>query len=186
MGRLDDRSDEALLAATRSEPEGFGVFYARHERALLAYFLRRTGRADLAGDLTAETFAAALRSAGRFRPGPAPAAAWLFGIAHHTLSRSVRRGRVEDRARRRLGMARLALDDEELERIDELGARGEPALDALAGLPADQAAAIRARVIGEQDYSEIAAHLRCSESVVRQRVSRGLATLRNRLSEGGP
>ena len=38
------------------------------------------------------------------------------------------------------------------------------------------------RALDEQDYAGIAARLRCSESVVRQRVSRGLATLR-RLNE---
>jgi DNA-directed RNA polymerase specialized sigma24 family protein len=40
-------------------------------------------------------------------------------------------------------------------------------------------------VIAELPYPEIAAELRCSESVVRQRVSRGLAVLRN-LTEEGP
>jgi RNA polymerase sigma-70 factor (ECF subfamily) len=34
-------------------------------------------------------------------------------------------------------------------------------------------------VLEEEPYPEIAAQVRCSESVVRQRVSRGLATLRN-------
>ena len=33
-------------------------------------------------------------------------------------------------------------------------------------------------MIDEQDYATIAARLRCSESVVRQRVSRGLTVLR--------
>jgi RNA polymerase sigma-70 factor (ECF subfamily) len=33
-------------------------------------------------------------------------------------------------------------------------------------------------VLAEDDYATIAADLECSEAVVRQRVSRGLATLR--------
>jgi RNA polymerase sigma-70 factor (ECF subfamily) len=41
-------------------------------------------------------------------------------------------------------------------------------------------------VIDERDYSEIARELRCSELVVRQQVSRGLARLRDELSEGQP
>jgi RNA polymerase sigma-70 factor (ECF subfamily) len=36
-------------------------------------------------------------------------------------------------------------------------------------------------VLGEQSYPEIAAHVGCSEQVVRQRVSRGLAALRRGL-----
>ena len=37
-------------------------------------------------------------------------------------------------------------------------------------------------MIAEAPYPEIAAELRCSESVVRQRVSRGLAVLREEAS----
>ena len=36
-------------------------------------------------------------------------------------------------------------------------------------------------MVDERGYGEIAAELQCSESVVRQRVSRGLAALRTRL-----
>ena len=39
---MDGRSDDDLLAATRSEPEAFAVFYRRHVHGLLAYFVRRT------------------------------------------------------------------------------------------------------------------------------------------------
>jgi RNA polymerase sigma-70 factor (ECF subfamily) len=48
-------------------------------------------------------------------------------------------------------------------------------------VPAEQWEALVARVIEEREYSEIASSLRCSEMVVRQRVSRGLRTLRRRL-----
>jgi RNA polymerase sigma-70 factor (ECF subfamily) len=43
---------------------------------------------------------------------------------------------------------------------------------------------VLAHVVEDRDYAEIADHLRCSESVVRKRVSRGLAALRVRLQEG--
>src|SRR5258707_10652991 len=112
----DSRSDEALLAATRGEPEAFAVFYRRHVRALIGYFLRRTRDAELAADLTAETFAAALDGCHRFRPEKGPAVAWLYGIARRPLAHAQRRGAVEGRARRRLGMAPLVLGDAALER----------------------------------------------------------------------
>jgi RNA polymerase sigma factor (sigma-70 family) len=48
-------------------------------------------------------------------------------------------------------------------------------------LPHDQQQAIQARVIEERGYREIAAELETSESVVRKRVSRGLAAIRKRL-----
>jgi RNA polymerase sigma-70 factor (ECF subfamily) len=134
----------------------------------------------VAADLTAETFAAALGSAHRFRPRREPAVAWLFGIARNTLAMSRRKGGVEARARRRLGMAPLVLTDELVERISELD---DKALELVSGLPADQQEAVRARVIDERDYADIAKDLRCSEAVVRKRVSRALGTLRTQLEE---
>ena len=72
MELMDERSDDDLLAATRAEPEAFAVFYRRHVDSLLAYFARRTRDAELAADLTAETFAAALDGAHRHRPERGP------------------------------------------------------------------------------------------------------------------
>ena len=176
----DDAPDERLLATARDEPSAFGAFYRRHEDSVLGYFLARVGDPEVAADLTAETFAAALASAHRFRPRRKPAAAWLFGIARNKLAMSRRRGRVEARARRRLGMAPLILTDESIERITALD---RTALALVEGLPADQQDALRARVIDELDYADIAKDLRCSEAVVRKRVSRGLGTLRARMEE---
>lgn len=171
-------SDDDLLAETPRRPEAFGEFYARHETAILGFMLRRTDEPELAADLAAEAFAAALVSVRRYRPGPAPAAAWLYGIARNILLRSIKRRRVEDRARRRLGMEPLPLTDELLDRIERLGG-DERVEQLLARLTPEQASAVRARVIDQRSYPEIATALRCSESVIRQRVSRGLATLRH-------
>jgi RNA polymerase sigma-70 factor (ECF subfamily) len=181
---MDARSDDDLLAAARAEPEAFAVLYRRHVTPLLAYFVRRTRDAELAADLTAETFAAALDGAHRFRADKGPAAAWLYGIARRQLSHAHRRGAVEDRARRRLGMAPLALTDEAIERVEALAAGDASAQilrEGLAELPADQREAVLARVLDEREYAEIATEARTSESVVRKRVSRGLAGLRSRI-----
>jgi RNA polymerase sigma factor (sigma-70 family) len=172
--------DETLLALARRESGAFGAFYRRHEDRMLSYFLARVGDPEVAADLTAETFAAALASAHRFRPRPEPAAAWLFGIARNTLAMSRRQGRVEARARRRLGMAPLVLTDELVERINDLD---DKALELVNDLPVQQQQAVRARVIDERDYADIAKDLRCSEAVVRKRVSRALDTLRTQLEE---
>ena len=44
---------------------------------------------------------------------------------------------------------------------------------------------MRAHVIEERDYGEIAGELHTSEAVVRKRVSRGLATARRRIGRHG-
>jgi RNA polymerase sigma factor (sigma-70 family) len=139
--------------------------------------LRRTRDPELAADLAAETFAVALVAARQYRGDGAPASAWLVGIARNTLFASLRRSQVEDRARRRLGMEPIALDDELLARIERIG--GDSRVETLLGqLTPEQSDAVRARVVEEEEYAEIALRLRCSESVIRQRVHRGLTVLR--------
>jgi RNA polymerase sigma-70 factor (ECF subfamily) len=174
----ESRSDAELLGG---DADAFGAFYARHEDFVLAVFVRRlgSGRADLAADLTAETFAEALASRGSFDVSRGEPRAWLYGIARHVLADSLERRQVRDRARRRLRVERLELDDEAIARIDEL--TGDVALAALEGLPDEQRFAVRGRVLDDADYAALARELRCSPSVARQRVSRGLRALRDRL-----
>lgn len=174
--------DEVLLSRARRDPDAFAAFYRRHERTIFAYFMRRTADAEISADLAAETFAAALTSIAKYRRQGSEPLAWLFGIARHKLLRSLEKRRVEDRARRRLRWDPLTLDDDLLERVAASGADARvQAL--LARLPADQAAAVRARIIDEEAYADIADRLRCSQSVVRQRVSRGLGVLRTLVEE---
>jgi RNA polymerase sigma factor (sigma-70 family) len=184
----DRRSDADLLAATEVDADAFGVFYRRHVAAVLSYLMARTGRAEVAADLCAEVFASALEGAGRYESARAPARAWLFAIAASRLVDSFRRGQVEDRARRRLGMPARVLTDRDLERVEELVdlSRGLSAESLVADLPEDQRGAVLARIVDERPYGEIAAQLDVSEAVVRRRVSRGLAGLRARFGEQGP
>lgn len=186
--REESRSDEELLAATAAEPEAFAVLYRRHLRFVLAYLIRRTGRPDLAADLAAETFAAALEGAGRYRPEGASARPWLFAIASHKLADSARQGRVTAAARVALGMPARELHDRDLERAEEIvdARRLSASLDGLvAELPPEQRDALMARIVEERDYADIAGELACSQAVVRQRVSRGLHALRERLERAG-
>jgi RNA polymerase sigma factor (sigma-70 family) len=177
------RTDAELLVASRGDPEAFGVFYDRTERQIVAFFMRATGRADIAADLAAEVFATALGSLAAYRPELGSPRAWLFGIARHQLGDLWERGAVEDRARRRLGMEPLVLDDPALERVEELAAADGLVLELLSELPADQRQAVAGRVLDEHSYAALAESLRCSESVVRKRVSRGLQSLRGQLEE---
>ena len=172
--RTSTRTDEDLLGA--ADAGSFEEFYVRHVDAMLGYFARRTGDADLAADLTSETFAAALAGRRRYRPRKGAAGAWLFGIASRKLADAQRRGYAERRMCRRLGMERIELTDADIARIEALG---EVAL--LDGLPILQRDAVRAHVIEERAYGEIAGELDTSEAVVRKRVSRGLATARRRM-----
>jgi RNA polymerase sigma factor (sigma-70 family) len=185
VSSLDSLTDGELLALVAQAPDAFALFYRRHVAGVLAYFRRRTGEAELALDLTAETFARALEAAPRFRAGGEPAAAWLYSIARHLLTDSYRRGRVEDDARRRLGMQPLALTDDGYERIESISEARErvESLGAAGLISGDEAEALHARVVEERSYEEIARALECSPQVVRKRVSRGLRALKRRSME---
>jgi RNA polymerase sigma-70 factor (ECF subfamily) len=182
MMQWDRRDQQRLLSAARTDTQAFAAFYRVFERPLLGFFMRATGRPELAADLTAETFACALESVQAYDPARGRPDQWLFGIARNVLGSSYRRGRVESAARERLGLPRLVLDDHASETIARLSEDEEQALVALASLPDEQRRAIDARVVHERDYEEIAVELQCSQAVVRQRVSRGLRTLRARLA----
>jgi len=171
-------TDEELLLAT--DAASFEAFYRRHFENVLAFFARRTRDPELAADLAAETFAAALLARRRFRAGGGRGDSWLFSIAYRKLSDARRKGRAEDRALRRLGMRRPELTEDEVTWIAQLAeeVRAEPLVDAL---PAAQRDAIRAHVIERRDYDEIADAAHTSQAVVRKRVSRGLAVLRRRM-----
>ena len=188
MTSSEPRSDADLLRATPADPQAFGLFYRRHVRSVLAYLMSRTARPDLAADICSEVFASALEKADRYDERRAPARAWLLSMASSRLVDAARRGVVEDRARKRLGMPVRELTDVDIERIEELGSSGPGvASELLAGLPLAQREAILARVVDERDYTEIAAELHCSEHVLRKRVSRGLSTMRVQLGkESGP
>jgi RNA polymerase sigma factor (sigma-70 family) len=176
-------SDEELLVASVGDEEAFAAFCRAPCAAAGRFFMRRTGDAELAADLTAETFAAALAARRRFDPVKGAAIGWLYGIARHKLARTLAHGRVEDRARRALGMAPLVLDDDAIELV--VTAEGD-VVQLLQRLPADQRAAIEARVVDEQEYEQIAAAAQTSEAVIGKRVSRGLASLRRKLKEPTP
>ncbi len=179
---MSARTDEELLAATPREPDAFAELYRRHGTLFTAYFLRRTRNAETAADLTAETFAAALQGARRFDAGRGTAVMWLFGIAHRELATYVERGAVARRARRRMRIPRIALDDEALERVVEVAGAAETGRrlgELLEQLPDEQRDAVRARVLEERAYEDFDV----PAPVARKRVSRGLALMRRQMED---
>jgi RNA polymerase sigma factor (sigma-70 family) len=183
IDRLDALSDGELLARTESDIDAFAVFYRRHVDWVLRVSARRTRSPEHAADLTAEVFAAALLAAGRFHPERAEPNKWLFGILLKKLASFERRGAVERRGRRRLGIREPALSVEEFDRFLSEEPQGPTVVGLLERLPAAQRDAVRARVVNERSYPELASALNISEANARKRVSRGLATLRAELEK---
>jgi RNA polymerase sigma factor (sigma-70 family) len=143
----------------------FAELYDRHAPPLAAW-LRRRSDPDTAQELLAETFAEAWCGRRRFKPERGSPRAWLFGIAQNLLFGYYRRLEVEDRARRKLGVAAL-----EPAVYDDADAR-------LAGLAEGTREAVLLRVVEQLSYDELGRRLGCSSPAARLRVSRGLRELR--------
>jgi len=180
--RRERRTDQELLAAAMGEePAAFTAFYERHVDLVLAYLRRRTSNAEVAADLMAETFAAALlalhehtsrRRGGSRRRGCSasrvqavrelPPRPRRGGGTHSASALSPSCSTIATSAGRRAQETDVvrALAD-----VLRPTARGDPAADHR-----------RARLRRDR-----LAELGCSEAVVRKRVSRGLATLRARV-----
>jgi RNA polymerase sigma factor (sigma-70 family) len=184
MSELAEDDEASLVTAVAGgDAAAFGVLYRRHLPVVLRWCLRETGNHEVAADLSAEVFAAALISAHRYRAAQGSVLAWLLGIARNKLLESLRRRRVANSARRSLHLEPVLLTDPDLERIDELTSLNESLMARVNELPPALRDALTGRVIEERPYEQIASDLRCSESVVRQRVSRALKTLRSQLEE---
>jgi RNA polymerase sigma-70 factor, ECF subfamily len=170
-------TDAELLAAAGSDARAFRQLYDRYAEAIHGFHRGRTRDAEAALDLTAETFAQAWLSRSRFRDraggsiGP-----WLYAIARNVLVTSVRRGRLEQAARQRLGIVatRAVAEPSEvwLESLD----------DALASLAPELREAVELRVVGDLTYDEVARRSGTTPGAARVRVHRGLKALRERLT----
>ena len=179
----DVQSDAQLIQSAAEDPDAFRVLYGRYAGPMHAFFARRTGSADAALDLTAETFAQAWKSKRRFRDEVGGSAGpRLFAIARRVLMKSVARGRVEATMLERLEVELPPRDRSDAEPSESwLEGLDADVQAALASLPHDQRQAIGLRVVADLPDATIANRLDCTPTAARIRVSRGLATLRARL-----
>jgi RNA polymerase sigma-70 factor (ECF subfamily) len=168
------RTDAELISA--GSADAFAEVYDRHAAAVYRWARSRVG--EHAADLTAETFARAWLSRGAFRDrAEGSARPWLLGIAQNILRDSLRRARIEDRARAKLGLPLEVAADPGYELVDERLSVPEAALKALAELPETDREVLDLRVVEGRPYHEIAAQLRCTPVAARLRVSRALRRL---------
>jgi RNA polymerase sigma factor (sigma-70 family) len=165
-----------LIRAAATDAAAFGELYARHARAVFGWFERRLAWA--AADLTAETFARAWLWRHRFRDERTGSALpWLYGIAANVLRESVRRDRIETRARERLGLPLNLASDEGIAAVEARLSPRQALARALARLPREQRQALELRVLDELSYGEVARRLSIRPEAARLRVSRALRRL---------
>jgi RNA polymerase sigma factor (sigma-70 family) len=159
--------------------------YATYSPRLIGFLMRQVFDAQVAMDLTAETFAQMLLSRRRFRgDSEAELEAWIFAIARTQLARYQRKGYAERRALKRAGLQAPILADDDYERVDalaEIETYRSAIAAALSELTADQREAVQLRVVEQLPYETVAENLGVSEQTARARVSRALRALADSL-----
>ena len=176
----NDRSDADALREASTDPERFRPVYDRHVAAVRR-FIRAQVAADLADDLTAETFAVALRRHGDYVPHGESARGWLLGIASNLIRTSRRSHARGARALLRLPRSREAGVDIALERLDAADAR-RPLLVALARISPREREVLLLSAIGGLAYDEIAVVLGVPIGTVRSRLHRARTSMRAALT----
>jgi RNA polymerase sigma-70 factor (ECF subfamily) len=106
------------VSSIATDPDVFEMFYREHLEAVQRYVARRVAHPQLAADLTADVFLAAVDSAASYRTDRGTPGNWLFGIARHVLATEFRRQSRDRDVLRRISGRRL-LDADSLARIEE-------------------------------------------------------------------
>jgi RNA polymerase sigma-70 factor (ECF subfamily) len=160
--------DRALLAAhAAGDPDAFGTLVRRHRDRLWAVALRTLGDREEAADALQDALISAYRSAGGFR-GDAAVTTWLHRIVVNACLDRVRRRRPT-----------VPLPDEPAvvdDRTDSVATR-LTVHAALAGLPAEQRAALVLVDLEGMPVAEAASVLGVAEGTVKSRCARGRARL---------
>lgn len=183
---MDDRdlqrcTDVELIAMVERRSGAMRELYRRHVDAVLAFLVRRGLDVETAADLTAETFAAALVAAPRFRPGPVPVRGWLFAIADHKRVDLVRRDRSSTDARRRLGLGDVRVQPDDIADLEErldCTAIGRAAMGRIDDLPPAERDAVLAHIVRDEELADLARRLDITVPTLRRRIQRGLRRLR--------
>ena len=181
------RSDADLLRNAGKDADAFAVFYRGHAAWVERWLLAQVRDPHVAADLTAETFAQALVSLGRFRGrDPGDGTAWLFGIARNLLRGYAARRRVETAARNRLGIPIRDYGPDEFaavdERLDATALAAEIAA-ALGSLTPQLRETLELRAVDGLPYDDIAARTGTTAANARMRVARAVRTAGARLAK---
>ncbi|MCA9905494.1 MAG: sigma-70 family RNA polymerase sigma factor, partial [Anaerolineae bacterium] len=168
MNATADDAPLALIAQTESS--AFGELYLRHAARVYRYVYVRVGQAQLADDLTAETFLAAFKSLGAYREQGA-FAGWLLGIARNVVADHFRTHKPD--------LSLDALGDypqDQPSPEERVGQRLElqNLRRALRYLTDEQVEVVRLRMFAELSTSETARLLGKSEAAIKMLLHRAL------------
>lgn len=183
---LSESVQKQIIEEFQSDPEVFEKVYDHYYEMILRYLLKRTMSAEIAYDLTAETFIKAFESFGKFKWTGVSIKVWLYRIAINSLKnqrRNPQNSPLENVPESHEGLVQdvkeeLAALDKELYGDDELSQLS----DALATLKPDHQSVISLFYFDGMSQQEIAKLMNKSVSSVKSLMFRGMTNLRKLLS----
>lgn len=171
-------------ASWATDPDAFEAFYCEHVDAVERFVARRTGNRDLAADLTADVFVAAIESAELYRAGRGAPGAWLFGIAQLVVASRLRRDGRERQATTRM-RGRELLDVDDIADIDDRLAAEQQSrrlYSAMGQLPDGERAVLELVALDDLSLADVARALRIRPVTARVRFHRARRRLQEQLS----
>jgi RNA polymerase sigma-70 factor (ECF subfamily) len=182
-----EQTDAELVAESVRTPRAFMPVVERHQRVLYGYLARRVG-ADLAEEITAETFTRAFAQRDRYDPRWPDARPWLFGIALNLMRTHLRSEGRRLRAYSRQGTmdaAELQPDTTDTDTRLDASAQGPKLAAALAALSAGDREVLLLFAWGDMAYDDIAETLDIPVGTVRSRLNRARRVVREHLGADG-
>jgi RNA polymerase sigma factor (sigma-70 family) len=179
-------TDDLRLIA--HDPDALRRFYLRHVEDVQRFVARRVPDPQLAADLTADVFVAAIESAGSYRPSRGQPIAWLFGVARIVVAAEWRRGAREGRAMRRVA-GRDLLDEDDLARMHariDAAAQARALHGALQQLPEGQRSLLELTAIDGLSVAEAARSVGVRAVTARVRLHRARLAMREALTAEDP
>jgi RNA polymerase sigma-70 factor (ECF subfamily) len=171
---LESSDSELLACALRGREEQFTELYQRRQGGVYRFVLQMSGSAELAEDVTQETFLTLLQSGGRYDAARGSVAAFLYGIARNLLMRRLERDRHYEPEEDSTADGDLL---EDLTRTESI----ERVRQAVLSLPPVYREAVVLCDLQETSYEEAAAALDCPVGTVRSRLNRARGMLARKL-----
>jgi len=156
------------------DADAFEAFYREHVDAVQGFVARRVADPEIAADLTADVFVAAIESAETYTPSRGTPVAWLFGIAQRVVASRWRRDGRERRMTARV-RGRELLDVDDIERLEQRLAAEQDSrrlYSAMSRLSANERMVLELVALDELSVGEAAAALGIHHVTARVRLHR--------------
>ena len=172
---------QLIVRAQQGDSQAIGEIFECYRVSIFRYLYYRTGDGHTADDLTSEVFLRMIRSLGSYRRQEVAFLAWLFQIAHNLLTDHYRK--MSYRNHLQLEDQQIVMQDSSSQPSSDAGLNSLALRQALERLNEEQRDVIIMRFVTGMPIAEVAQALNKSEDAVKGLQRRGLAALRDVLSD---